>query len=339
MRKEVILITGAAGEMGEALIARLAEGGADNILALDVRPLPDDLRRRCHRFILGDILDEALFGRLIAEYAIPLIYHLAAVLSTRAEYTPEAAHKINVGGTLNLLKLAADQSTWLGTPVRFMFPSSVAVYGLPDLATKAREGALKEYQWTEPTTMYGCNKHYCEHLGRYYACHYRQLAANSHGYSVDFRAIRFPGLISAFTLPTGGTSDYAPEMIHAAAQGKRYTCFVREDTRMPFMAMPDALNALLALCDAPLEALTSHVYNVTSFSRSAGELFAMVQQGFPGAQIEFVPDPQRQAIVDSWPVDQDDGWARRDWGWQPEYDFERAFEAYLFPHIRRRYEQ
>jgi threonine 3-dehydrogenase len=337
MRKEVILITGAAGEMGEALIYRLSEGGADNILALDVKPLPDDLRRRCHRFILGDILDEALFGRLIAEYAIPLIYHLAAVLSTRAEYTPEAAHKINVTGTLNLLKLAADQSTWLGAPVRFMFPSSVAVYGLPDLATKAREGALKEYQWTEPTTMYGCNKHYCEHLGRYYARHYRQLAANAPDYSVDFRAIRFPGLISAYTLPTGGTSDYAPEMIHAAAQGERYACFVREDTRMPFMAMPDALNALLTLGQAPLEALTSYVYNVTSFSRSAGELFEMVRQGFPDAQIAFAPDPPRQAIVDSWPVDQDDGWARRDWGWQPEYDFERAFEDYLFPHIRERY--
>ena len=145
MRKEVILITGAAGEMGEALIARLAEGGADNILALDVKPLPDDLRRRCHRVILGDILDEALFGRLIAEYAIPLIYHLAALLSTRAEYTPEAAHRVNVGGTLNLLKLAADQSTWLGAPVRFMFPSSVAVYGLPDLATKAREDLEQIY--------------------------------------------------------------------------------------------------------------------------------------------------------------------------------------------------
>jgi threonine 3-dehydrogenase len=337
MRKEVILITGAAGEMGEALIHRLSEGGADNILALDVKPLPDDLRRRCHRFILGDILDEALFGRLIAEYAIPLIYHLAAVLSTRAEYTPEAAHKINVGGTLNLLKLAADQSNWLGAPVRFMFPSSVAVYGLPDLVTKQIEGALKEYEWTEPTTMYGCNKHYCEHLGRYYARHYRQLAANSRGYSVDFRAIRFPGLISAFTLPTGGTSDYAPEMIHAAAQGKRYTCFVREDTRMPFMVMPDALKSLLMLGEAPLESLSSYVYNVTSFSRSAGELFQMVRKGFPDAEIEFAPDPKRQAIVDSWPVDQDDSRARRDWGWEPDYDFERAFEDYLFPHIRERY--
>ena len=117
--------------------------------------------------------------------------------------------------------------------------------------------------------------------------------ADSVRFSVDFRAIRFPGLISAFTLPTGGTSDYAPEMVHAAAQGVRYSCFVREDTRMPFMVMPDALNSLLALGQAPLERLSSHVYNVTSFSRSAGELFQMVQQGFPDAQIEFVPDPKR----------------------------------------------
>ncbi len=339
MRKEVILITGAAGEMGQALIQHFAQQGIRNILAIDVKPLPKPLRALVEVSIMGDILDEALFGRLVAEYAIPTIYHLAALLSTRAEFTPEAAHRVNVDGTLQLLKLAVDQAGWLGHPVKFIFPSSIAVYGLPDLETKARVGAVKEHEWLEPTTMYGCNKLYGEHLGRYYARHYRQLAAEPQSGRVDFRAIRFPGLISAFTTPTGGTSDYGPEMLHAAAQGKPYACFVRPDTRMPFMAMPDAIKALLQLAQAPAEWLTSHVYNVTSFNPSAQEIYELVRAAFPEAQITFQPDLKRQAIVDSWPVDQDDSRARRDWGWQPDYDMQRAFEEYLIPNIRARYMQ
>jgi nucleoside-diphosphate-sugar epimerase len=339
MRKEVILITGAAGEMGQALIMRLAEEGKTNILALDVNPIPDAVKARCQMAIMGDILDEKLIARLVSEYAIPLIYHLAALLSTRAEFTPEAAHRVNVDGTLALLQMAVEQSSWLGQAVKFMFPSSVAAYGLPDLETKAKAGAVREWEWNMPTTMYGCNKLYCEQLGRYYARHYRQLAADPQHHGVDFRSIRFPGLISAFTVPTGGTSDYGPEMLHHAAQGKPYACFVREDTRMPFMAMPDAIKALVELERAPREKLSTLVYNVTSFNPSAGEIRERVLRAFPSAVITFQPDLKRQAIVDSWPLDQDDSRARRDWGWQPDYDQERAFEEYLIPNIRRRYAQ
>ena len=337
MRKAVVLVTGAAGEMGQALIERLAANGVNNILALDVRPLPESLKARCQLAIEGDILDDRLIDRLVAEFSIPRIFHLAALLSTRAEFTPEAAHRVNVDGTLHLLKLAVDQASWLGQPVRFIFPSSVAVYGLPDLETKAHTGAVKEWQWNVPTTMYGCNKLYAEQLGRYYARHYRQLAAEGHRNSVDFRSIRFPGLISAFTVPSGGTSDYGPEMIHAAAQGKPYACFVREDTRMPFMVMPDAIKALLELEAAPQERLTTHVYNVTSFNPSAREIYTIVRDAFPGAAITFEPDPRRQGIVDSWPENQDDSRARADWGWKPDYGQWRAFEEYLIPNIKRRY--
>jgi nucleoside-diphosphate-sugar epimerase len=185
--------------------------------------------------------------------------------------------------------------------------------------------------------MYGCNKLYCEQLGRYYARHYRQLAADAHPHGVDFRSIRFPGLISAFTLPTGGTSDYAPEMLHAAAQNHPYACFVRDDTRMPFMAMPDAIKALTDLEAVPRERLTTETYNVTSFSPTAGEILGLVRKAFPKAQVTFEPDLKRQAIVDSWPVDQDDSRARRDWDWRPDYDQRRAFEEYLVPNIKRRY--
>jgi nucleoside-diphosphate-sugar epimerase len=337
LRKQVALVTGAAGEMGQALISRLAAEGKA-LLALDVNPLPDEVRARAQVSMSGDILDERLLSRLVTEFEIPLVYHLAAVLSTRAEYSPEAAHHVNVNGTLALLRLAAEQGSWLGHPVTFVFPSSIAAYGLPDLEAKARAGAVKEHEWNVPTTMYGCNKLYCEHLGHYYARYYRQLAQGPTETHVDFRSIRFPGLISAFTLPTGGTSDYAPEMLHQAAQGQPYACFVREDTRIPFMAMPDAVDALVRLQQAPRESLTADVYNVTSFSPSAGELRDRCARAFPGARVTFEPDLKRQAIVDSWPADLDDSRARRDWAFQPAFDFDRAFDEYLVPNIRARYQ-
>jgi nucleoside-diphosphate-sugar epimerase len=242
---------------------------------------------------------------------------------------------VNVQGTLNVLRLAVDEARSLGRAIKFLFPSSIAVYGLPDLPAKQAAGAVTEAQWLMPITMYGCNKLYCEQLGRYYARHYRQLAPHARPSGVDFRAIRFPGLISAFTMPSGGTSDYAPEMVHAAACRRAYSCFVREDTRIPFMVMPDAIRALLALLDAPAESLTAPVYNVSAFNPSAGELAGLVRVAFPAAHVTFAPDAQRQAIVDSWPAAVDDGRARRDWGWKPAYDLERAFGEYLLPNVRQ----
>lgn len=337
IRKPGVLITGANGEMGHGLIERLARDGRQNIIALDVRPVDDVLKPKCTATIVGDILEQRLLERLQSEYEIHAVYHLAALLSTRAEFTPEAAHRVNVEGTINLLKLAIEQSRWHASPVTFMFPSSIAVYGLPDVEAKQRAGRVKETEWNFPLTMYGCNKLYCEHLGRYYSKHYRQLAADPQTGGIDFRSIRFPGLISAVTVPSGGTSDYAPEMLHAAAQGRGYSCFVREDVRIPFMAMPDAIQALLQLEEAPLQNLTRSVYNVTSFSPSAGEVRDIVIREFKNAAITFRPDDKRQAIVDSWPEDVDDTAARKDWGWQPAYDQQRAFNEYLMPEIKRRY--
>jgi nucleoside-diphosphate-sugar epimerase len=155
---------------------------------------------------------------------------------------------------------------------------------------------------------------------------------------LDFRSIRFPGLISAFTLPSGGTTDYGPEMLHAAAKGEPYVCFVREDTVLPFMTMPDAINALLKLAGAPQEELQRTVYNVTSFSLSAAEFRGRVLRAFPHAQVNFVPDLRRQGIVDSWPAGLNDRAARRDWDWQPSYDIDRAFDDYLVPNIIKRYQ-
>lgn len=335
MRKKAILITGAAGEIGQALVEHLSADGEYTLLTLDLHQLPERLDSLSNH-IIGDILDQKLFARLVTEYEFDTIFHLAALLSTRSEFSPELAHQVNVNGTLNLLQLAAEQSQQRGKPVRFMFPSSIAVYGIPDLATKGRDFYVREWDWNYPTTMYGCNKLYCEQLGSYYSQNYQQLAETTPT-MLDFRSVRFPGLISAFTVPSGGTSDYGPEMLHAAAKGVPYSCFVREDSTIPFMAMPDAITSLLHLWQAPRSELSRAVYNVTSFSLSAAEFKAQVEKTFPQAEITFATDLHRQGIVDSWPAGLNDKQARKDWGWQPAYDVARAFDEYLVPNIRERY--
>jgi nucleoside-diphosphate-sugar epimerase len=335
MRTPVILVTGASGEIGHGLITRLAGTGRP-IVTIDLAPLDPSLHRLVLREFTGSITDSTLLERVLAEFEVDLIFHLAALLSTRAEFTPVTAHHVNVDGTLTLLEFAQREGESHGRTVQFLYPSSVAAYGLPDLQTKARVGRIREDEWNTPRTMYGCNKLYCEHLGRYYARFYKQLAAHSTG-RVDFRSVRFPGLISAVTMPAGGTSDYAPEMIHAAARGEPYTCFVRPDTRIPFMAMPDAISALLDLAKGPRENLTRTAYNLSAFSPTAQEIHDAVTAAFPGAVMSWGTDEKRQTIVDSWPEDVDDGAARRDWGFAPVYDFGSAFEQYLIPNVRERY--
>lgn len=338
MRRTITLITGANGEVGHGLIKQLrAQENPPEIVVLDLRTLDAEMQPYVYQSIVGDILDVNLLENLSSEYEIDTIYHLAALLSTHSEFRPEAAHRVNVGGTLNLLQMAIDQAEWRGQSVKFIFPSSVAVYGMPNLTVKSSAAPVDEDSFLDPTTMYGCNKLYCEHLGRYYAQHYRQLAAHPGLSGVDFRSLRFPGLISATTMPSGGTSDYAPEMIHAAADNKPYACFVRPDSVIPFMAMPDGIRALIELANAPRESLTRTAYNLTAFSLTAEQIAARVKAAFPHAEISYDPSAGRQNIVDSWPADLDDSAARRDWGWQPEYDADKAFASYLVPTIRAKY--
>jgi threonine 3-dehydrogenase len=337
LRKPVALITGAGGEIGHGLIARLAAEDR-RIITLDVAPLDPALGRLVTREITGSILDKAILERVLAEFEVDLVFHLAALLSTRSEFAPLTAHDVNVQGTLNLLEFAQREGESHGRPVTFLYPSSIAAFGLPDLDTKHRAGRVSEDEWTRPSTMYGCNKLYCELLGDYYARHYKRLAAEPASGRVDFRGVRFPGLISAETVPSGGTSDYAPEMIHAAAKGEAYACFVRPDTRIPFMAMPDGVDALLDLAAAPRASLTRTTYNLGAFNPSADEVRALVTEAFPGARIDYAVDARRQGIVDSWPEDVDDSAARRDWGFNPAYDLQRAFHEYLIPQIKKRYQ-
>ncbi len=338
VRPRVILITGANGEVGHGLIRQLHDiPEAPPVVVLDIRGLDESMAPYVDTTIVGDILDTSLLDTIASEYEIDMVFHLAALLSTHSEFRPESAHRVNVQGTINLLQLANEQAQWRDVPVKFIFPSSIAVYGVPDLATKRTSAPVTEEQYTMPTTMYGCNKLYCEHLGRYYSSHYRQLAVRRDNLGLDFRCVRFPGIISATTMPTGGTSDYAPEMLHAAAQGQPYAAFVRPDTTIPFMVMPDAIKALLQLAATSAENLKQRVYNVSSFSLSAAEIAERVRTTFNDATITFEPTEGRQQIVDSWPADVDDRAAQRDWGWSPDYDADRAFDEYLIPTIRSQY--
>lgn len=337
IRKKVVLITGASGEIGHGLIEEIAADPESSIITIDLQPLSPELQGKVTREFSGSILEDHLLQRILAEFEVDTIYHLAALLSTRAEFTPIAAHQVNVEGTLKLLNFAQAQGESHARPVTFIYPSSIAAYGMPSLDFKGRSGKVKEHEWNTPTTMYGCNKLYCEHLGRYFTRYFKRLAAETLSGKVDFRAIRFPGLISAMTVPSGGTSDFAPEMIHAAAKGEPYACFVEPDSRIPFMVMADAVQATLRLAAARPEQLTQTVYNITAFNPSAAEIREVVLRGFPDAEITFEPDRRRLAIVDSWPADVDDSAARADWGHAPEYGFEDGFSDFLIPRIKDRY--
>ena len=334
MSEKSVMVTGACGEIGQALVQSLSNQGF-RIVTADLVPLPESIKGLSVEHIQGDLVNRI---KMLYDYEFDIIFHLAASLSSKAEIATEEAHRINVEGTMQLLMLSAYKSEKLKKPVKFLFPSSIAVYGFPERAAKQAAGNVKEDEWNTPHTMYGCNKLYCEKLGVYYSrfCGQRHLDPNPPT-MLDFRAIRFPGLVRAFTVPSGGTSDYGPEMLHSAAAGKPYACFVDAGTRISFMAMPDAIKSLLMLMDAPGKSLTSQVYNIAAFSLTASEFRQRALGAFPEAQISFEPNPRRQGIVDSWPEDLDDSLARKDWGWQPDYDVDKFFNEYFLPEIKKRY--
>jgi threonine 3-dehydrogenase len=330
-----VFVTGACGEIGQALVQGLAQRGGYKIVTSDLYPLPDSIRSLVAEHVVGDLVYKV---KTFYDYDFDFIFHLAASLSSKAEIATEEAHRINVEGTMQLLMLAAYRAEKYHKAVKFLFPSSIAAYGMPNLEVKRQAGVVKEADWNTPHTMYGCNKLYCEKLGLYYGKYYGQKHLDENPPTMlDFRALRFPGLISAFTLPSGGTSDYGPEMLHAAAQGKPYACFVRADTKISFMAMPDAIKSLLIIMDVPREKLSYTVYNIAAFAITADEFRQRALKAFPDAKIIYEVNPRRQGIVDSWPEDVDDSLARAEWGWKPDYDVDHFFDNYFLPEIRKRY--
>lgn len=332
------LITGANGEVGHGLISKLSSAGTNTkIIALDLNDLDKKLQTSVDVFIKGSVTDKELIDKIFSDYKIDAVFHLAAVLSTGGEKNPELAHSVNIGGTFNLLSAANSSAIKERRSVKFIFPSTIAVYGMPDLQSKRKYKKVKEEEFLNPITMYGINKLYCENLGKYFSSYYQSLTIDKKSLYLDFRCVRFPGLISAETIPSGGTSDYAPEMLHAAASAKDYQCFVRPDSTIHFMAMPDAIEALLLLTNTAKNKLTTHVYNIEGFTASASDIEKIVKKHFPKANISYKINPERQTIVDSWSEDVDGSRAEKDWGWRAKYNFKKAFEEYLIPSIVKKY--
>jgi len=293
-----VLITGSGGQVGLELISFLL-GRDHEVVASDVVPKPD----ACTHDVAWEHLDVTQPDeiRAVIERVRPgAIYHLAAILSARGEQIPHVTYEINQTGTRNMLEACRE----LDVP-KFIFTSTIAAFGpgLPDPVPN--EVSMR------PTTMYGITKVAGELLGEYY----RQT------WGLDFRGVRFPGLINA-GVPGGGTSDYALHMYTSGMKGGHYESFCHADTRIPLMYMPDAIRALVEVAEAPRAKLRRSIYNIAAFSPTAGQIAESVAQAIPGVELTFKSDPLRQAILDSWPRALDDSAAREEWGWSPEYDLD-----------------
>lgn len=303
-----ILVTGACGQIGTELVPELRRRyGEENVIASDIKEPPEPLAGS-GPFAPADVTERGAIEQLIRQYQIDTVYHLAAILSAKGEEEPARAWEVNVEGLRNLLELGRAYG------LRLFWPSSIAVFG----PATPKENVPQETVLC-PTTIYGITKVAGELLCDYY---FRR-------FGVDVRGIRYPGIISSEAPPGGGTTDYAVEIFHAAVKDGRYTCFLREDTVLPMMFMPDAIRAAIELMEAPLARLKHHAnFNIAAMSFSPGELAAEIKRHLPGFVCEFKPD-FRQAIADSWPRTIDDSAAREEWGWRPRYDLPTMVKAML----------
>ncbi|HOI00003.1 MAG TPA: NAD-dependent epimerase/dehydratase family protein [Bacteroidales bacterium] len=298
-----ILIVGAVGQIGSELTMELRNHfGSENVVAGGRKTAPSDDLLNSGPFAFMDVADRNSLREVAEKYEIDTIINMAAILSATGEENPHLAWNVNMNGLYNVLEVAREMKM-----DRVLVPSSIAVFG-PETP---RENTPQETV-LKPTTMYGVTKVAGELLGDYYV----------RRFGLDVRGLRYPGIISAETLPGGGTTDYAVAIYYDAIKYKKYTCFVREDTRLPMMYMPDCLKATLDLLQAPFESLKHHCdFNVGSMSFSAGELAASIKKYIPDFEIEYKPD-HRQKIADSWPQSVDDSAARAEWGWNPSFDLD-----------------
>ena len=295
-----ILITGALGQIGSELVPALRERyGAERIVASDLRIVPLQLAGEAAYEHL-DCTEPQRILEVIRRHAIGTIYHLAALLSAVAEERPHAAWSINMGGLYNVLEAARQYRC------QVFFPSSIGVFGPSTPRERTPQVTIQR-----PTTMYGVTKVAGELLCDYYAARF----------GVDARGLRLPGLISYTAPPGGGTTDYAVEIFYQARRHRQYTCFLRPDTRLDMMYMPDAIAAMIALMEADASRLRfRNAYNVTAMSITPEELAAEIRKHIPPFEIDYQVDPVRQSIADSWPRSLDAGAAREDWLFAPRYD-------------------
>jgi len=305
-----ILVTGAVGQIGSELTLALRDRyGADNVVATGRKTAPSEELKNSGPFYFINVTERASVEEVVKKHDIDTVVHMAAILSAVGEKNPALAWDVNMNGLYSILECARDHDM-----ARVIVPSSIAVFG-PETPrdNTPNETVLK------PKTMYGVTKVAGELLADYYF--YR--------FGVDVRGLRYPGIISHETLPGGGTTDYAVAIYYEAVKNKRYTCFVREDTRLPMMYMPDCIKATIDLAEADLAKLKHHSdFNVGSMSFSAGELAASIRKQVPEFECSYEPD-FRQQIADSWPSSIDDTPAREEWGWSPEYDLDKMTKDML----------
>ena len=295
-----ILVTGSAGQIGSELTLKLVEKyGSDRVVATDLREAPESLKQACECERLN-VVDCPKVREVVERHDVGTIYHLAAILSAVGERKPQLAWDVNMNGLYNVLEAARE----CGSAV--FVPSSIAAFGPSTPRFDTPQDTLQR-----PTSIYGVTKVAGELLCDYY--HKR--------FGVDTRGVRYPGIISYETLPGGGTTDYAVEIFFEAIKSKTYSCFLKSDSRLDMMYMPDAINASIALMEADGSALKHrNAFNVPAFSFTPEELAAEIKKIIPEFQISYDVDPVRQGIADSWPSSMDDSAAREEWNWSPSYD-------------------
>lgn len=298
-----ILVTGVTGQIGSELIFELRKSfGRDNVLAAGHSKAPADELLKSGPFEYLDTTDRSAIERTVSKYGIDCIYHLAGVLSAVGEKNPQLAWQVNLESLRNVLEVAREKVV-----KQVFWPSSIAVFGPETPRVKVPQETT-----LIPRTVYGIAKVAGELLCNYY---YQR-------YGLDVRSLRYPGIISSETPPGGGTTDYAVEIFYEAIKKKRYTCFVRRDTVLPMLYMPDCISGTIELMEADPSKLTVRTsYNLGGLSFSAEDLANEIRKIIPEFVCAYEPD-FRQKIADSWPQSVDDAKAREDWGWRPKYDTE-----------------
>jgi len=303
MSKEKILVIGASGQIGVELTLELRRlyGGA-NVIASDLRE-ENDLIKGTGPYVSLDVMNKEMLHVQVIRQGITQIYLLAAILSATGEKNPMLAWNLNMQSLLNVLDIAKEEKL-----TKVFWPSSIAVFG----PTSPKQNCPQQTV-IEPVTVYGISKYAGEFWCNYY----------NHRYGVDVRSMRYPGLISYKSSPGGGTTDYAVEIFYNALGEKKYKCFLKEDTYLPMMYMPDAIRATIELMEADAEKISIRTsYNVSAISFSPNEIAQEIKKHIPEFVITYAPD-YRQAIADSWPQSIDDSVANNDWKWEPKYNLEK----------------
>lgn len=300
MIKDKILVIGASGQIGVELTLALRKiYGNANVIASDLRE-QNPLLQGTGPYVSLDVMNKEMLHVQVIRQGITQIYLLAAILSATGEKNPGLAWNLNMTGLLNVLEIAREEHLQ-----KVYWPSSIAVFGPTSPKKNCPQQTI-----IEPITVYGISKY----AGEFWCNYYFQR------FGVDVRSIRYPGLISYKSDPGGGTTDYAVEIFHEAIEEKRYECFLKEDTYLPMMYMPDAIKATIELMEAPAEKISVRTsYNVAAISFSPKEIAAEIKKHIPDFTISYKPD-YRQAIASSWPQSIDDNVARKDWGWKEEFN-------------------